>query len=302
MKLLIAIFSYNRYWLLRNMVESAIEYGPEGDIIIIDDGSPDQRIGMYLHGVCQREQKRKVVFLQQDARREKNLHGGLYSNMNLACEWAFKEGYSHIYFTQDDMQFIWQDQNFARRCVEMFTANNDIAMVAPLFMKKFMRNTLPPRCEKGVGGKGCFHIKPYGLCDVGVVPLDLLRSKDWKFRSSENENGKVWREWGFKYCVMQPPHLVWIPWPYARAIQQAAAVVGDGQYLMKPLNSQQIKSLQQVREAEDITFAEDYCMPNRWRCLQPYWFTGYRWNSPRFLLEYLSWCISARMMPKLSPN
>lgn len=274
MKLLNAVFSYNRIHLLRNTVESLLEFGPQGDLLIVDDGSNEKPVADYLAQI--ERDKRGVVI--SNARHVVDFHGGLYNNMSKAIDYARQGGYSYIFFIQDDVQFMWRDDQFLERVERILQTKRDAAMVIPMFFKGVIASSLPERLEYHDDARA-WHVKPYGISDMGVMRMSLIEDKKWRFMPTENENGRVWRDWGFKAYTMAPPVLAWVPWPEVRFGRQSVgqARAPKNKYFLKPLSPEQIDRLKKA-DLHTLPYHEEYCLPWGWRCLSPYWFTKGRWD------------------------
>ncbi len=290
MKLLTVVFSYNRYALLKNTVDSFYAFGPESDLLIMDDGSPDTRIHDFLSS-CKKNARTSVWIKSAHV---PAFHGSLYENMNRAVSMALSGGYTYIFFVQDDMQFMWKDDDFHQRIARFFLCYPDAAMLSPFFQKKISAHKHPDRFEKGVGGKE-WHLKPYGICDVGVMPLSLFQKTQWKFQASAAENGRVWRSWGYKVYVPTAPTLAWVPWPQVR---QYSSIFGrerepKHRYFLKPLSPEQIVRLRAI-DCARLPYHEDFCFPWGWSCISPYWFT----NLHR---EYFSLLLQGMLKGKCAP-
>lgn len=292
MNLLNVIIGYNRFYLLKNCVESFFEFGPEGDLLIIDDGSDDQRIINYLKEV---EQKRnvKVMFIPRGPERG---HGGLYDNMNLASEYAILNDYSHIFFIQDDQQFMWKDADFEDKIESIFKHRPNAAMIQPLFQKALTFESLKRNLERDYA-VNCWKVKNYGICDVGVMQVSLIKEKKFKFLQDEGENARKWLELGYNLYSIFTPTLTFVPW--------VESFLGDkkvgkerkpvNKYYLKPLGKNQQLKLISVGLSE-FPFCEDYCFPWGWKCLSPYWFTRGRYEYIKLLIKRI--LQDKRWMPK----
>jgi len=271
MKLLNVIFSYNRYYLFKNTVESCLEFGPEGDLLIVDDGSDDVRIIEYLKEL--KDRKINVII------RDKHLngfHGKLYDNMDLATDYAIKNNYKYIFYIQDDMQFMWKDNSFITKVETIFNNNKNVSMISPLFQKGILSDKFNEHFEI-ISECNCWCRRLYAICDIGIMSVDLLKEKKWKFKKSETENCNTWYNWGYKLYIIKPPILSWIPWSGIEWILTGAIknMSPKNRYLLKPFTNEQIDILTNS-DLKDIPTHEKYCFPWGWKCLSPYWFTGGR--------------------------
>lgn len=293
-KLLTAIFGYQRYYLLKNTIDSFCAYGPDSDLLIIDDGSDDPRLLAYLAEIKKRP---RVEVIQRD--RENNAqHGGLYPNMNLAVDKAIEGGYSHIFFLQDDVQFMWKDETFCDRVEHIFKTRPDAAMVNCFFFKGIIARQLRDRLIP-FQDADTWHISPYGIVDIGIMPVSLLQEKKWRFGNTENGNSRHWVDWGYKLYALRAPTLAFIPWPQVRASGKSFGHERKPRraFFLKPLDDAQIATLKAM-PLSDIPYQENFCPPWGWKCLSPYWFTKFSW---KHYTRYLKQCIKDRdFYPKLS--
>lgn len=282
MKLLTAIFSYNRFYLLRNAVESFFEFGPGGDLLIVDDGSNDPRIAAYLSQI-QEEKRATVIF---NTGHKKDFTGGLYNNMNRAIEYSLQFEYSHVFFVQDDIQFMWRDIDFQKRVEEFFSSCLDASMVSFVFQKGIVRHMLPERLELASNGLA-WSVRPYGVLDQGVMPLSLIRKQKFRFgQRGEREN--PWRQWGYKAYLAPEPIFAFVPWPNTWRFDKPSGNEKKPaqKYFLKPLTEQQTKRLHSMG-MDHIAYHEDFCFPWGWRCLSPYWFTKKSFEYIKLLMQGL---------------
>ncbi len=291
MQLLTALFSYNRYYLLKNTIDSWIEFGPGGDLLIIDDGSDDLRLVSYLKELTNRN---RITVIQRN-QNHLNVHGGLYANMTLATQYAIDHAYEYIFFLQDDVQFMWRDEQFLDRIRTIFATCTDAAMITPFFHRAIMARQMRKRLIPHASGL-CWHLLPYGIIDIGIMPVQLLKEKKYIFRNSETENSFAWKAWGYKLYSMPAPILAFIPWPEVRSSGRKMGFerLPKRKYFLKPLNEERIAKLK--NQGLSIADHEDYCLPWGWSCLSPYWFTKfsneywkYLWKSIRHNERWPKW-------------
>jgi|GEM_PF-5054273 len=278
MRLLTALFSYNRYHLLQNTVESWREFGPSGDLLIMDDGSDDQRINAYF----QQLKTQPRISIQKRDRAQEAQHGGLYANMTLATAYAIENKYSHIFFLQDDVQFMWKDPQFEARVEAIFNTCSDAAMVSPVFQRAITATRIRKRLMPHESGLA-WHITPYAIVDMGIMPVQLLKERAWQFDNTEMRNSDAWKHWGYKLYAMPAPTVAFIPWPnvWSGKSHHGHERAPNRPYFLKPLSADQIHHLTATK---DIPFAEDCCLPWGWHCLSPYWLTKFQ---RQYYLRYL---------------
>lgn len=248
-----------------------------GDTLVVDDGSDGTSLLDYL---AQLEARGLAVIRNQ--RNGKNaFHGGLYGCMNQALDFAIDGGYEYIHFIQDDMQFMWHDPNILEKVELIFNELEDAVQVGVFFHKKILINT--PERLQSLENQCCYHLKPYGMSDLGFVRLSLINKHGFRFGQSENETSAYWRQRGYRFYLLGSPVLAWIPWPtiFSSGKQDGSLKPPPHKYYLKPLDLSQIRRLNN-RPLEEVPYHEDYCVPWGWACLRPYWFTT-------FSDEYIRW-------------
>jgi hypothetical protein len=273
-RLLNCVFSYNRYYYLKNAVESLIEYFRFGDTLIVDDGSTDPSLLDYLSYL----ETKNVGIIRQPGRSDEsfymNSHGGLYENMDTAVQFASIHGYDYIQFIQDDVQFIWHDPQLLTKVETIFRTFTDAAQVGNIFFKGIVRAETLRRLEL-IPQANCYHLQPYGMSDMGIVPVALLKEHGFRFgNGSEKPNSAWWRRRGYRAYSLSAPTMSWVPWP---GVIQFGNESAEGhppvqKYYLEPLDGHQIERLL-TKPLKDVPFAEDYCLPWDWNCPKPYWFT-----------------------------
>lgn len=287
MRLLYAIAAFNRMHLLVNTVESVRAFGPEGDILIVDDGSDDPSLLEYYN---QLEENKIATVIRSDRSKDSDMHGGLYVSMTKATQYAIENNYDYIYFLQDDVQFMWKDEQLMDRVANVFEQCPDASMVNPTFQKKLYARNMKERLIPKKQGN-CWYLTPYGIADIGIMQVKTLKEKNFRFDNTETKNHEQWTEWGYKFYCLNAPVLAWVPWPrtYNRDEAQGKDRKAKRKYFMKPLSQSNIKKLQSAT-LEKIPYHEDYCFPWGWWCLSPYCYTILNmeyWNALRKAVKRL---------------
>ncbi len=275
-ELLLCIFSYNRGPLLENLLQSIQQFYPELPKVIFDDDSTDKKTQQLLANY--REQGIPV----QDSRSEitECKHGGLYRNMQKAVDYARENGFRYAYFVQDDMQFIWRDEQLLERLDTLFS-RAECLMCNFNFLQKILRKGLSERLVKMKDGQ-FYSFYRRGVADTGIIDLEKAGRYGIHFKyDSERENGEHWYEQGFRLYWLPNPHLAFLPYPtsfrFRRGVQRRV-------YTLKPLSD--LKKSEIVRN-RDFVFLEDYTSTKRF-LPKPYWYTvipGW-WPLTKIYLKY----------------
>jgi hypothetical protein len=200
------------------------------------------------------------------------LHGGLYENMDVAVDLAEGGSYDYVHFIQDDVQFMWHDADLPAKVKRIFQIPG-ASMVETVFFWGIVRDRIAKSLEF-VPEANCYHRKPHGLLDMGIMPVRLLQEQQFRFGNGiESTNSAWWRRRGFKAYRLHSPVMMYVPWPpnfRPNKGQRGDVVPPVNKYLLRPLSDAQIEKLT-ARPLAEIPFAEDYCFPWGWKCKTPYW-------------------------------
>ena len=266
MKYLITIFCYNRPHLLKNAVESFIEFGPEGDLLVVDDGSNDPEVIDYLNMLENR--KLTQVSIRRCKREYDRRLGGLYPNMEMATKYAKDNGYDYIFYSQDDQQFMWRDNNFWRRVNEIFEHHPNAFMVRPAFDKLIFSHNHANRfniCDSCPG----LLFKKAGFSAVGILSINKINKYNWHFQPTEVTNEAVVLETGLEMYLMKTAIIAPVPvpetWRFGKRVGKTKAPINK--YFLKPLSEKQIFDLE---NSVSVPLIEDYCFPWGWKRWSPY--------------------------------
>ena len=286
MKLLNCIISYNRYYYLKNLIESLEEFFPYGDTVIIDDQSDNPSTKEYLNEL----RSKGIPVFSTTVDKTGLLHGGLYHAMDMGMQYAVENGYDYINYLQDDLQCMWYDGQFEQRVTKLFSFSDKVLSVHSVFLKKIMAYELTERI-KLYPQLDAYHLTPYAIPDISIVPVDRFTRLGVKFADSTNENAfnKTLYERGFITLIPKVPHFAWIPWPETTRYGVSA---GDEappvtKYYYKPISGRQLDKFKK-RRLSSLPFVESYAHTWRYFSLKPYWFTNYSRQYMRMLRRNIS--------------
>jgi len=276
MKLLNCIFSYNRFYYLKNTVESLLEFFRFGDTIVFDDGSDDLAVVNYLSEL----ENRGIQVIRQHRWSEEYylyMHGGYYENHDQGIAFASDHGYDYIRFIDDDVQFMWHDPEFLNRVERIFRTFPDALQIIDFFSNAIGRDRAIRRLQP-ILHANCYYNYPFGMCTMGIVSVNLFKEHRFRYGNGrEMTNSNWWRRRGYKAYALHAPTMVQVPWP--EVIQDGKRVAKGckpvNKYYLKPLDSLQIERLVS-RPLEEIPFAEDYCLPWGWTCPKPYCYSDHK--------------------------
>ena len=273
MKILNCILSYNRGSYLRNCIKSIDEIFRYGDIVIFDDNSDDQDT---LEILQQLEKSIPVFKPSASIDFGKSKHGHMYYNMDAAIEYAIEQEYEYIQFIQDDCQYVWHDEFFEQKIVNIYKTHPNVSMVENLFFNIGGKPNLPKQTEV-FSETFSVNRNKRGYLDVGIWKLDILKNIRFSFgNGSEQSNSLWWRKEGYISHRLLTPSQCHVPEPTVfrhQKITRLSSIENDKDFLMKPLSAAQIKTLHDNALVE-FPFAENYCMPWGWECESPYILTS----------------------------
>jgi hypothetical protein len=252
---------------------SVLEFLPESDLLVVDDGSDEPR----QHDVLA-ELESQGVDVQRANVPSEGLHGGLYVRMNEAISYAIERGYDYVNLVQDDMQWMWHEPTLIDTLDALFDSLPDAAQVGAAFAKAIMPN-LEQRLLPAAGGR-CYVDDSYGMADTGIVRLELLRQHAFTFRSLEAATSAFWVERGYRLYHLRDPQLAWLPHPF---LLDRSVGESPNRYYLEPLSVEAVGRLRS-RPISALPFHEDYCCPWGWGALSPFGFSTYH-DYPRMLLR-----------------
>ncbi len=301
MRTLTCVISYNRPGYLHNLLRSIREFCSWSDVLVLDDGSDHPQLVRDLDELARPHSGFAVI---RKDRHAAGYHGGLYTLMNEALDYAGARNYELLHFVQDDMQIVWNDPKILESVRAIFNAHEDALQVQNVFHKKIAKYALidNERFELHPESNS-YHIRPYAITDTGFLNLERVHRAGFRYSETERGTSNKWRTQGFKLYGLHSPTVGFVPWPtvfqngkqfgswpWARPILKRSE-----RYYLKPLSPGDVARLTS-RPLEDIPFLDDYSVPVGWKCLYPFWFA-------RPSLEYIkliadSWKHGDRVIPR----
>jgi hypothetical protein len=261
------------------------EFLPVGDVIVVDNGSREPTQLHYLDEL----ERRGVLVVRRPRVRPTAYRSDLHDAMNEIMDWACAKGYELLNFVQDDMQFLWRDPEHVARVDEVLRIHEDALQVSAVFDKKISKYRADYPAELYEKSRSR-HIRPYGVADIGFVPLRRARAAGFRYLPTESASGAYWRERGYKLYGLHTPNLAYVPWPRGfSAIGKHTSRRGRRRrYYLRPLDAAKIRRLVE-RPLAEPAFLEDYSEPWGWRCLSPFWYTRFSWrrHGPQYLRHML---------------
>lgn len=261
---LVCIFSYNRGILLDNVLCSIRNYYPEMGIAIFDDQSDDEA----TISILDRERQLGtpvVVYNDTDA---ESKHGHLYALMNTAIRYAADNTqYRYAYYVQDDMQFLWRDEQLPDSVAYAFE-QDECLMCNSNFLQKVIARGIGDRLPK-TNKERLFSFYGNGVADTGIICLEKARKVQLHFpHRGESANGRFWFERGYRLYWIPTPHLAWTPYPVTFRFRSRGR--GSGAHVLLPLTSAAIAKL---KRNAGYAYLEDYTRTRHF-LWKPYWYAA----------------------------
>lgn len=268
--------SFNRGEYLKNCVSSIERHVPHSRIAIFDDSSNDPSTRLFL------EELKKKYDVSGFQNRSSSHLGGLYSNMNLAIEYALKKNAKFLFLIQDDQQIVRDfDSRFLNECLEIFESDESICQILPIFFKGFIPDSLYKKKYEIHRNPDFYRDPAYGIADVGLVHLERIERKQFRFQSSEHQSARSALEAGFKLVHSKNPVFMFTPWPSVHRNISNPVVrfvahlnqlgVKAGCHPFKPMQHDKIQSLVS-RPVEEFPRAEDF-LTTYSSLKKPWWFS-----------------------------
>lgn len=246
---LLCLFTYNRFGLLCNAVESVNRFFPWGDRLIIDDGSTDPRVAPYLRSLAQSPQWRYKIMDRPPGRE----YGGFYVNMRYGLETALSEGYDYCVFLEDDHQYVWHKPDLPEYIEHVFKTCPDAIQLLHLFLRRilsygatheYIRSAHAYRGDRGFNTSGIWNLDA------------VRRHPDYRFFCSSGDdlptNSAYWLKNGYRLYSAFDPGVAIIPWVHTQKFGQkfgsdhsptARPGASETDLLLKPLTPEEIEFL-----------------------------------------------------------
>ena len=260
MRMITAVFSYNRGELLTNCLASIRLFLPESEIVVFDDASDDPDTLEVLARA--QEAGARIVATPTG---EKQHHGNLYSNMNLAIEVAAARGCEFAHFVQDDMQLLWRRPDLLAHASAVFGAHPEASQLQLHFAKRLgkSRVTLLPRERVSQ-----VSTRPG---DLGLFHVPRMRASDIEFGPDERSWGRRAQDLGLEVFATADPIAAMVPWPRSARFgrMRGAPIQNACELLLEPLSEDSVRAFTS-RDPARRPWGEDWIVPNGWRCWRPF--------------------------------
>lgn len=275
---------YDRGQNLSLLIESIERNVAGAHIAIFDDGSTEPDTVALLQTLA----NRCPIFINREKNSQVYLRG-LHANMNAALDYAVNQGFSYVFFVQEDQQFIRKiDGAFFSEVENIFRCSPSISQVIPMFFKGYFPSEVLLK-RYGIERVTGFYYEnqpAYGVSDIGITSIERLANHGYRFSHDESSSGLKALECGLRIAFNRNPALMYTPWPRTtRDHPHTVQALGLG---VNPFNNMTDVEIQALlsRPIDVYPIAEQYLRtitPSR----QPWWYTAITQESIKQYNSYL---------------
>ena len=260
MRILTAVFSYNRGELLANCLDSLRQLDPAGAVAIFDDASDAPDV---LARLERAEREGSQVIRTPLAAKEH--HGSLYRNMNRALELAGERGFDLVCFVQDDMQALWRRPDLEAHAEAVFAAFPRASQLQIHFSKRLGNSRVT-----SVDGLRAYRVNSLAG-DLGLFHVARVKAAGLVFGPDERSWSRRARELGLESLATADPVFARVPWPRSARYGRMRGPRREQTrgLLLRPLAPAEIRRLTS-RDPRQRPWGEDWIVPNGWRCWRPF--------------------------------
>jgi hypothetical protein len=269
--MLIAVMHYERPRHLANMVASLERCAPGCRFVVIDDNSAEPESVLYLRELSTRHS----VMVNRSTEAQGFYLGGLHGNMNFMLDYARQHGFKYLFYVQEDQQFVRvMDEHFFKEVTTIFQSYKNIVQVNSTFFKGFYgTDSLRRRYSYDQTGGYYFEsaVKD-GISDIGIVHLDRLAMREFRFAGSESESGQAAAEAGMRLVLHRNPVLMYTPWPdNPRNNQEMANALHAGLHPFEYMTEDDTARL--LNRPDEIFPVAEYFLRADPNLHKPWWYT-----------------------------
>lgn len=250
--------------LFLNTVRSFRDVCPAGELLVVDNASPQQELRDALVRLAEHDARTTTV-LRGDNDLENEKVGALYAAYRLAFATAQERGFRYVHLLQGDMQVLWWDDDARAKLAELYRRHPNCVNV---HTRAFTTDRTLMGDLARDDASGDTIVPKYGVTDTGVFDLERWRAAGMRFTSSEEETAASALEKGLVTVVSPWPTEIPVPWPAVvrRGRQVGREVRTTKPFLCRPLDAAAVAA---VKQATEPVPWETLCTPWGWSCLAP---------------------------------
>lgn len=277
-KILFTILTCNRFYYLKNCVESITKCVDMDriDILIIDNNTIEKGFDEYVHNLCL---KYKNIIVKKFTDRTR---GELYRAMNWAIDYAKKNNYEVIDFIQDDIQYLYNIPSQLDDITYIFNKHENVVQINCnlAWRRKISKIGRVENIEANGRKYGILHDKRgcdsgftrVALYDrIGEYPIEAISWGMEKNRYVGKINGEIWfgkrcYKHGYNRALAyQADNGMIFDCAYVRGNDRYGNYFPPpGEFYFKMLGKKHIDKISQRTKKNKFSYMEDFCIPDGW--------------------------------------
>lgn len=277
-KILFTILTCNRFYYLKNCIESVIRCVDMDriDILIMDNNTIEKGFDEYVNNLCL---KHKNIMIKKFTDRTR---GELYRAMNWAIDYAKDNGYEIMDFIQDDIQYLYNLPSHIDDVVKIFDKHKNVVQINCNLAWKRKIDKIGRVDNIIVDGHKYGVLKDKRACDsgftrvaiydqIGKYPMEAISWGMEKNRYVGKINGEIW--FG-KKCYKRGYDRALAYQANSGMIFDCAYVRGNdrygnyfpppGDFYFKMLGEKHVKKIKKRTDLNKFSYMEDFCIPDGW--------------------------------------
>ena len=279
MKFLFCVLTCNRYYYLKNCLDSIFKFLPtdEFDILVCDNNTYDKRLKNYISKMQKKHSNLHVKYFEDRHRAE------LYRAMNYGIKFAKKRGFDIIKFVQDDYQYIRKDSDVLLHASSFLSKHKNIVQLNTNMVWRYKSKKVGKVKYVENYGVNYAIMKDKFACDngftrlsvydkIGLYPLKKVafKAKSYNKRGSKTKyvEGESWfanKCRGlrmFRAISLNPNSALIFDCAYVRG----GFIHGDyfaphNEFYITPLSKKDISLIVSNNKKKKFSYIEDICQP-----------------------------------------
>lgn len=280
-KALFVIFTCNRFYYLKNCVQSIFEFVNLDDcqVMILDMNTVENNADQFY-----KEISGQVIIKQFSDR----IPNELYRAMNYAIQYCIDNNIPYINLIQDDYQYLYKQNDMVDKVVKLFENNKRIGQIQTNMVWKrkkidsitvfeFDGINYAKLNDKILVDTGFTRVSIYkktGLYPSSVISYDQNSSKTFGFgknRYKKLVNGELWfgkrsRKLGYQRVISLKPNMAMMfDCAYVRMWERFGRYFPPpNKYYLKPLSHEEMKNITRRGKHKKFSYIEDFAKPDGW--------------------------------------
>ena len=277
-KILFTIYTCNRFYYLKNCVESIIKYVDMDriKILVCDMNTVEPGFDEYINNMSNKHN----IEIHKFSDRSRN---ELYRGMNWSIKYAKKEGYPIINLIQDDYQYLYKRNSHIDEVWDIFSTHERLAQINYNLMWRRKIDRIGKLKNFSSLGTNYATVVDKNPCDNGFTRVSVYektgfypeKAISWghgKDRYVGKMNGELWfgkkcSKLKYKRAVCYLPNVGMVfDCAYVRGNERYGDYFPpEGEFYFKKLDDKQVEKICRNHKKHRFSFIEDYCVPDGWK-------------------------------------